>query len=171
MRIRTGQCALCTVQYGIRTGQWGSNDDLGKSWQSTARCSGPAVTTWSAKNFFLIFKSHNIAIIASSCGGMVINISWLQSDITKCIRRLYFCTAWLFYSKNIVMNWLMFQGTCDKIVNEQISFFADAPGLDHRMSAIAGMNPPPSLQVICFIDANTKIITKTNTNTQTYANT
>ena len=34
------------------------------------------------------------------------------------------------------------------IVDELISFFADAPGLDHRMSAIAGMNPPPSLQVI-----------------------
>ena len=46
----------------------------------------------------------------------------------------------------------MFQGTCDKIVDELISFFADAPGLDHRMSAIAGMNPPPSLQVICVID-------------------
>ena len=134
-----------TAGKGRKSGQWGSaldNEDPTMIWGNLDNLPRDARgLPWQhgVQRTFLIFKSHNIAII-SACGGIVINISWLQSDITKCIRGLYFCTAWLFCLKNIVMHWL--------IVDKLISFFADAPGLDHRMSAIAGMNPPPSLQVI-----------------------
>ena len=97
-----------TAGKGRKSGQWGSaldNEDPTMIWGNLDNLPRDARgQPWQhgVQRTFLIFKSHNIAIIASACGGIVINISWLQSDITKCIfvlldrfcRRILWCIDW-----------------------------------------------------------------------------
>ena len=131
-----------------------SNDDLGKCGQSAARCSGPAVT----------IGRRSIATFSSSVSrvGCISNHHVRAIFAIESVSIIALCGDGLHPNEHESQVYDAFQ-MCLIMVWLNV-LFSDAPGLASRMSAIAGMNPPPSLcqATIFFILSNIALVWLSN---------